>query len=220
MILGHELGLWELEGDPRSSDFMKLRVGRLRSDPWGGYQQYAVLYGRILSGMQSKGIQEGKVGFRGDLAERWLRSGASPIIQNALTALTGRDFKGTEVERSDWKYWLKTNMMFSVQDSIEAFENEGLLGLAVGIPAATVGTGLYGVPPTLQDVSRDIEEHDYDDLPTGTPGQLSAPRARVKRELERRLNEREKADIKKGEQRTEERAKEREERRNRIYYGR
>jgi len=49
------LGLAKMAGaevslDPTSSDFMKAKIGNVRLDPWGGFQQYAVLFSRLISG--------------------------------------------------------------------------------------------------------------------------------------------------------------------------
>jgi hypothetical protein len=39
----------QVELDPRSSDFMKIRLGKTRVDPWGGMQQQVVLSARIMA---------------------------------------------------------------------------------------------------------------------------------------------------------------------------
>lgn len=39
-----------VESDPASSDFGKLKIGNTRLDPWAGFQQYGVLFNRLLTG--------------------------------------------------------------------------------------------------------------------------------------------------------------------------
>ena len=46
----------EVEFDPRSSDFMKIRLGNTRVDPWGGMQQQVVLSSRIIADAMMKGF--------------------------------------------------------------------------------------------------------------------------------------------------------------------
>ena len=51
-ILGlAKMGGAEVSMDPTSSDFMKAKIGdKVRIDPWAGFQQYAVLFSRLVSG--------------------------------------------------------------------------------------------------------------------------------------------------------------------------
>lgn len=44
-----------VEFDPRSSDFMKIKIGDRRIDPWGGMIQEVVLWSRLISGAMKKG---------------------------------------------------------------------------------------------------------------------------------------------------------------------
>lgn len=50
---------WQVEMDPRSSDFLKLRRGNTRVDPWGGRIQMIVLQARLI--MQSIKDQKGEI---------------------------------------------------------------------------------------------------------------------------------------------------------------
>lgn len=50
----------EVEPDPRSSDFGKIKVGNVRLDPYAGFQQYAVAASKLVSG-QAKATKSGDV---------------------------------------------------------------------------------------------------------------------------------------------------------------
>ncbi len=50
----------EIESDPRSSDFGKIKVGNTRWDIWGGFQPYARLISQVVSG-ESKSANTGRI---------------------------------------------------------------------------------------------------------------------------------------------------------------
>jgi hypothetical protein len=81
IMLGAVAGLWEVETDPRSTNFMKIRVGNIRVDPWGGYQQFAVFFTRIMAntGLVSTTKMEYDVDFLSALTI-FIRSKASPLM--------------------------------------------------------------------------------------------------------------------------------------------
>jgi GNAT superfamily N-acetyltransferase len=162
MLGGEKMGLWEVEKDPRSADFMKARIGPIRIDPWGGYQQYAVLYGRLLS-VLATGQIETKSSTTGQLnpadpiqlASQFTRNKLAPGISNVLEMWTGKDFKGDKIDRLDWQRWLRRNGPLSAMDIYESFEAEGLVGLAAG------GTSLTGGGVQVYDLPRWPELDEY-----------------------------------------------------------
>ena len=217
---GREMGLWDVETDPRSSDFMKIKIGRIRIDPWGGGQQFAILYGRLLPVMG--GIKLGSTGEITDYdfatgVARFSRTKAAPLVDKVLQAWFATDFKGTPIERKDWKRWLRESAPFTVQDIIEAFAAEGLTGLFAAIPGI-VGAGVTAHELTLNDVAKDLYGVEYDNIPT-TGGGAQA-RERIRKELERRRNPREKRSEAEAEERTKRRAEERKKRREEAWTGR
>jgi len=50
-----------VELDPRSSDFMKIKLGNTRVDPWGGMQQQIVLSSRLIAEALYMGLPEGQI---------------------------------------------------------------------------------------------------------------------------------------------------------------
>lgn len=51
---------WDIEHDPRSSDFMKIRIGNVRIDPLAGLSQVTVFLGRLSAG-ETKSLPSGKI---------------------------------------------------------------------------------------------------------------------------------------------------------------
>lgn len=148
---------------------MKMKVGRIRIDPWGGFQQYATLGARLAAtGMgelpgNTFGLNRalksgpnagdtitenfvssttGEAGRRNpvDLTASFIRGRVSPQIGLALEQFIGTDFKGSRVDRKDWVRLLRNNSNFIIQDVVESMQAEGLLGLA-GL-SGIVGAGV------------------------------------------------------------------------------
>jgi RNA polymerase sigma factor (sigma-70 family) len=99
----------DIEKDPSSSDFMKLKFGNLRIDPWGGMQQWLVFLTRVISGdyKTTKGEEfdmsypDGPPGpydpTYGDVLSRMFRSKLNPIAQSVWSYHTGKDIQGKDV---------------------------------------------------------------------------------------------------------------------------
>ncbi len=78
-----------IEKDPRSSDFGKLKIGKLRYDPWGGYVPLISLYSRLLTEEVKKsdgsvyemGEEQFGIKSRFDASTRFLINKESPGFQ-------------------------------------------------------------------------------------------------------------------------------------------
>ena len=152
------MGLWDVEADPRSADFMKIRIGRTRIDVWGGLQQYVVLYGRMLPtvangewGPRIKSTTTGEVRPTDPVEgiARFARGKAAPAAGRVLELWTGTDFKGADISRTDVSRQLQQiGLPIMGQDMYEAFDAHGLTGLPLGVISA-LGAGV-----TVHDLPR------------------------------------------------------------------
>lgn len=93
------LGLGKLAGadvnlDPRSSDFAKVKIGNTRLDPWGGFQQYGVLAARLMSGQTAN--TQGDVRDLGSTPFSPTRAGLLASFKD--TQQYGRGFVGNKVQ--------------------------------------------------------------------------------------------------------------------------
>ncbi len=137
----------DLEADPRSSDFLKLRVKDTRIDPLGGFSQMIVFFSRIISG--SKKTLNGKVvPIRGevpygsdntwDIITRFARSKLSPGVGAGVNIITGTNVIGEDVTPITITRDLIAPMAF--RDIFEAMRD---LGFPVGmIPGALAIFGI------------------------------------------------------------------------------
>lgn len=97
----------DVEDDPRSADFGKIRFGDDRYDIWGGFTQYVTLVSRIASGETVSSTGRVRpldgMGFmaqdRGDVLGRFARSKLAPTTALGWSWFTGKNYMG---EAFDW----------------------------------------------------------------------------------------------------------------------
>lgn len=130
----------EIEDDPRSTDFGKVKLGPTRVDPLAGLSQMTVLLSREISGKR-KDFKGNIVPIRGenvpygadtatDLVVRFLRNKMTPLIGAAADILNQEDFKGDPITPGSIAQNLLIPMSFG--DIAEAMQEHG----------ATKGTAL------------------------------------------------------------------------------
>lgn len=151
----------DIEVDPRSSNFLKIKSGeRTYIDLTGGHQAYARVLAQALSG-ESKNIKTGKVkplgveyGSRdvGDVLTSFARQKASPLAATAMNTLIGKDTIGKPTNLLNE---LKTiNAPLYLKDAVQAFEAEGLSPSL----ASTLLAGFFGGGTTTMDTPQQERE--------------------------------------------------------------
>jgi len=141
----------EIETDPRSSDFGKIKIGNTRIDPLSGLSQTSVLLSRLATG-ETKTLRRGRViPIRGekvpyggenaaDVIARFLRSKLSPVVGTTVNVLAGEDVVGDPVTPESVAMNLAVPL--AMQDIYDAMVEQGVpKGTALGI-LATFGMGL------------------------------------------------------------------------------
>lgn len=82
----------DVETDPNNADFGKMKIGKVRIDPYAGFQQYIVAFNRLIrpSGAEIPGLRGGtNTGFVPlDVATGWLGQGG----QSTTSSTTGREY--------------------------------------------------------------------------------------------------------------------------------
>jgi len=135
----------EVEPDPRSSDFGKVRIGRTRIDFWGGYSQLARLMAQITTS-ESKGTETGDIreAERNSIIWRFLQSKLSPASGLTVDLLRGEDFKGDPLEMSfpgvSEQVYNRFTPLF-IQDVVDAYNYQGVTGAMIVAPLAFHGIG-------------------------------------------------------------------------------
>jgi hypothetical protein len=150
----------EIEEDPRSSDFGKIRIGNTRIDPMTGLAQTITLLSRLVSGttisanketlplrenyrMPTPGYTKVPYG-RNDVDSvgmRFMRTKFSPVFGAAWTSIAGKDVIGRVVGKdiSAAKVWANVVIPMSGRDIYEAIKEQGFpAGVAMSL------VGLFG----------------------------------------------------------------------------
>lgn len=143
----------EIETDPRSSEFGKLRFGEERLDPLGGLLQATVLTSRLATGETKKG--KGKIvsirgdvpfgsGNSADVIARFLRTKLAPVPGTLVDLASGENVVGEAVTPLSAAGRLVVPISFG--DIYQAMQNQGIpKGVAMAI-LSEFGMGLQSYP--------------------------------------------------------------------------
>lgn len=150
----------EVEDDPRSSDFGKIKSGNTRWDIWGGFQQYVRLFSQMLSGQKVSNGQVAELDAKGPFGEsrgtvlgRFGRGKLAPVPALAIDLLSGRTLMGDKVKynfdlnHGDKEVTLtdlsmRSLMPLIISDVKDAVKDQGVKALfTVGIPSS-LGVGV------------------------------------------------------------------------------
>lgn len=196
----------ELEDDPRSSDFGKLKFGNTRVDPLGGLSQTTVLMSRLASGQTKTGQGEvkdirGKVPFgestSADIIWRFMRSKLAPVPAGALDVASGSNVVGDEVTAGDVATRLLVPLSFS--DIYEVMKEQGIPATTALGMLSVFGMGLQQQPDpdvrlVVGELMRNVKgtDEDRESIRKGYTEQFTTNRAGVK-EWAEALRERKRA---------------------------
>lgn len=157
----------DVEVDPRSTDFGKIKVGNTRWDIWGGFQQWARVIAQIGSGYRKTGkgdvmklsADEFPYDTRYDVGRRFLEGKAAPIPALALELLRGQKLHGEELTVSGTA--LNHLIPLYLQDMKESVNELGPEALfTVGVPGFFgVGTQSYVERPAQGAIHSTIAPH-------------------------------------------------------------
>ena len=142
VLLGNMLGLWEVEKDPRNAEYMSIRVGNIRVDPFSGYRQFLVFYTRVITGTGLSSVTGAEYTVNPLMAmTSFVRGKAAPLASILLDFWVGKNFVGEEVDVANKRQWVERIAPFSLWDIYESYMHDPAIALKVAIPAI-VGMGV------------------------------------------------------------------------------
>src|SRR5690606_35733416 len=156
------LGGADVEADPRSSDFAKIKIGNTRYDVLGGFSQYLTLGARLATGERKTGtgnIIEYGTGMNQDsrlhAVGTFFRNKASPNASLIMDYLAGENAIG---EPFTFEQAAASRLVpMYLQDLSEAIEEYGPgMGLAVAAPGL-FGVGVNTYTPYAIDPTAEVE---------------------------------------------------------------
>jgi len=193
VLLGAVAGWWEVEKDPRNAEYMSIRIGNTRIDPWGGYRQFLVFFTRMITTVftDKPGGVSSATGAEYDpdalgLLQNLLRGKAAPLFSAMMDFATGRNFVGEDVEVENLEQWIERIAPFAPWDIYEAWKEDPVTAVEVAIPTIVgAGTQTYtgdwvenwlklGLPKYSDNLPYGITEPYYDtaDFWTDTSSQF------------------------------------------------
>jgi hypothetical protein len=136
----------EVEMNPLSSDFGKIKIGNTRLDIWAGYVQWARFLSQLTTG-KSKVVATGEIVERNrlDTFMNLVQSKESPMASIFTDLLKGENFLGEPI--LTWEDIRSRITPLFIQDLWDAIEADGLMGAAAaGLPGA-LGVGVVSYEP-------------------------------------------------------------------------
>lgn len=163
----------DVELDPRSSDFAKVKMGNTRLDPWAGFQPWVRFLTQLGTG-ERKSLKSGAIvplgkGFgqptRLDLAFQFLTQKASPGGSLAADLLRGKTGAGRPLDFSTFSSeypYLPPDVAsrlypMVVQDMADAWQEASAEQLAITLPASLLGVGVQTFNPKTRQPSKRVE---------------------------------------------------------------
>lgn len=150
LMLLDATGAIEVEKDPRSSNFAKIRVGNVFIDPWGGFQQVVRYAAQLATGQRKAGTGSLQEINRAETVERFIRSKTSPAAGAVWDFMDKQTFVGEKLEDFEDYGQVLLDMFtpFIAQDIYEAAKEEGAKGALLG------ATGAFGYGVVAYDTAK------------------------------------------------------------------
>jgi hypothetical protein len=136
----------EVELNPLSTDFGKVRIGDTRLDLWAGYAPAIRFLSQLAMGETETAAGKIRERDRRDIIARFAQSKESPIIGLISDLYTGKTFSGEKPTIANEAYNRLTFLW--VQDFVDAAKNDGWLAGLAGGAASFAGQGITSYPDT------------------------------------------------------------------------
>jgi hypothetical protein len=164
MVLASMIPGVDVEKDPRSSDWGKIKFGRSRADVWAGFQQPLRTLAQFVMG-EGKSINSKELYTKNRLETvgRFIQSKLSPVVGQAIEIATGKDFLGQPLPKFENKgemagYMISKIAPLIIQDMVEAANTHGPLSALVTGAGAFHGIGMQTFGRTTQDNLTDLRD--------------------------------------------------------------
>ena len=156
----------EVERDPRSSDFGKIKVGKMRVDVWAGFQQISAMVVQLAMG-QGKGLRSGEIYTKDRLSTvlRYVQGKLSPIVGLGVELLSKKTFLGeplpdrVSTPEGAIGYALGKIAPLVLEDVVDAIRFQGMGAGLAAFPLAFHGIGVSTFEPSPLDNLTEMRNH-------------------------------------------------------------
>jgi len=140
----------DVEPDPRSSDFGKIRIGNTRIDFWAGYQPLVRYTAQLILGQAKTAETKRLISVnRGEVVWRFVQSKLSPPAGMTVDLIRGETFIGKKLELTPEGITEQSFERFTplfIQDVVDTIRFQGLDAAAIVAPLALHGVGAMTYP--------------------------------------------------------------------------
>lgn len=159
---------WEVELDPRSTDFGKLRKGDTRYDIWGGFQSIVRLLAQLATG-QRKSSTSGEIieldgkkfgsDDRLDVLGKFFRGKLAPIPGSTINLIKGENLIGEPVTLQSEA--IRNITPLYIQDMYSIFEKDGAEGAVKTAIPSIFGIGVGNYNPQERKKKKEKNEYEF-----------------------------------------------------------
>jgi hypothetical protein len=132
--------------DPRSSDFMKVRIGNQRFDFTAGVGRIIRLAVQLTLAERVDASGRVQSADRVFLLKQFIESKEAPIIRMASMLITGKDFVGQPIGKT--QAIIDSFALLFLNDAVDSMKNSGVLAGMLALGAGAVGVGVQSYPET------------------------------------------------------------------------
>lgn len=145
----------DIEFDPRSTDFGKLRFGNTRFDLQKGFLGYLRFAAQLITGTRKLETGEIQEAPRTDQVFNFLRGKTAPSTSVLWDILAGSMYGGEDMTVTKELYNRMLPLVY--QDMWEAFKEDGLIGLALAAPSFMGGNVNTYASKEVEDWRKNVE---------------------------------------------------------------
>lgn len=168
MYLAHKAGA-EIDINPTSSEFGKVKVGNTRYDFWGGYSQIAKAVAQTVTGTYTANNGQVYDANRAETVGKFFQSKLAPVPGITVDLLRGQTFTGQEITATQDSVLDQVSNRLAplfLQDVVQGMQTDGLEGALKTLPAGLgLGAATYTSMRDEQNVvGQEIFGKNYRDL--------------------------------------------------------
>lgn len=152
----------DVEPDPRSTDFGKIKVGNTRINIWSHWQPMFRYLAQFTTGQGKNQLGEIYDTRKWPILARFIQSKLSPAAGAVADLVRGENFLGKKLKLEPGvmgREAFERFMPMFIQDVVDAARYQGVIGTGLATPSALFGVGVISYPTTAQTESMRVKDN-------------------------------------------------------------